>query len=94
MINTKDIATRLIIDNLINYKLVDGLNLLNVTATDYYLEHHSNIILELMDVQLNDAQFDEVEAMYDDVSEIDINQPKELKTLATSIYNAILDYKM
>lgn len=94
MINTKEIATKLIIDNLINHRIIYGLDAMSIDATDYHLQHLSNVVLELMDVKLNDMEFDSIEKMYDDVMYIDIaDQPQELKTLATSIYNAILIHK-
>ena len=88
----KEFILRLIKNNLINTKLVNGLNELGLDAGYYHLSL-SDIVVELMNIKINDEEFEQYLDLYEEVQEIDITQePELLDDLAVRIYNHLNRY--
>jgi hypothetical protein len=93
-INNKELIISLIRDNLINTKLLLGLNNLGLIADDYAL-HLGDTIFELMGFEPNeqsDFLFEKVfMANSEKVIQIDFSESKnELTLLSMQIYNELL----
>ncbi len=91
--NKKKLILSLIKDNLINTKLVSGLNALGMDASLYSL-HLSETIFELMgfeDNKWSDLVFEHYLSMVEKVNEINFSQShEELDVLASEIYKELM----
>jgi hypothetical protein len=93
-IDKKELVISLIKDNLINLKLISGLNHLGLIADDYYL-HLGNTIFKLMGFEAS-AQSDLIfETVFmgnsEKVTQIAISRsPDELDLLSMEIYQELL----
>ena len=92
-VSKKKIIVSLIKDDLINYKLVTGLNALGLNAQDYF-QHLSETIFELMGFKDNsqtDDVFEEYLEQLKKAQTIDIsNSREELELLSQTIYANLL----
>lgn len=95
--HTSELILSLIKDDLINNKLVNGLNTLGLGAGDYHL-HLSETILNLIGL---DTENDAILNLYFnltqqsqllDLTDI-VNREKQLTQLATEIYSVLLKQK-
>lgn len=87
----KTLILHLIIDDLVNTKLVSGLNQLGLNAEDYTL-HASSTIMNLMQIKTTSLRWenihDEYLQMTSRVLKIDIQEsPRMLTALAEEIYD-------
>ncbi len=85
----EEMILSLIKDNLIHMHLILSLKELGFINEHYYLKLDSTIF-ELMNVKLNDDQYDIYMDRCEQVIEIDIHNPEQLNNLANDIYNLIL----
>jgi hypothetical protein len=93
-LDKKELVIRLIKDNLINLKLVSGLNHLGLIADDYYL-HLGDTIFKIMGFEAceqNDLIFETVfMGNSEKVTQIAISgSPDELDLLSIEIYRELL----
>ena len=92
MEDKKALVISLIKDNLINTKLVIGLNELGLDAGHFHLSL-ADIVIDLMDAKMNDDKFEAYLDLYEEVTGIDIAQdPKLLDDLTEEIYNHLSRY--
>ena len=92
MEDKRELIIRLIKDNLINTKLVLGLNELGLDAGHFHLSL-ADVVVDLKDVKVNDEEFEEYLDLYEEVQKIDIAQdPELLDSLAEHIYNHLSHY--
>jgi hypothetical protein len=95
---TNELILSLIKDDLINNKLINGLNTLGLSAGDYHL-HLSETILNLIGL---DTENDAILNLYFNLTQqsesLDLsditNRDKELNKLAESIYSILLKQKL
>jgi hypothetical protein len=95
--HTSELILSLIKDNLINNKLISGLNTLGLSAGDYHL-HLSETILNLIGL---DTENDAIHDLYFNLTQqsetLDLtditNREKQLTRLATEIYSELLKQK-
>lgn len=90
---TKTLILSLIVDDLINTKLVCGLNQLGLEASDYTL-HASSTIMNLMRIKTAPLRWenihDEYLSMTRKIVHIDIQEsPRLVRTLAEEIYDVL-----
>ncbi|MFY9309955.1 MAG: hypothetical protein WAQ28_12980 [Bacteroidia bacterium] len=91
--NQKKLIINLIKDNLINTRLVKGLNDLGFNAGQFDL-HLGETILELMNIKIGDEQFDGYIELFERSHEVDIIQKPELiKNIAEKIYRHLVKIK-
>jgi hypothetical protein len=91
------VVLSLIKDDLINNKLINGLNMLGLSAGDYHL-HLSETILNLIGL---DTENDAIHDLYFNLTQqsetLDLtditNREKQLTRLATEIYSELLKQK-
>ncbi len=90
----KELIISLIKDDLVNVRLVHGLEKLGLDSGNYYL-HLSETIFKLIGITTDDADF--FEEYMDEcrtVKNIDIfKHPELLSSLALSLHNKLLEYK-
>ena len=94
---TPQLILSLIKDDLINNKLINGLNTLGLSAGDYHL-HLSETILNLIGLDIeNDAIHDLYFSLTQQSETLDLtditNREKQLTRLATEIYSELLKQK-
>lgn len=94
---TQQLILSLIKDDLINNKLINGLNTLGLSAGDYHL-HLSETILNLIGLDTeNDAIHDLYINLTQQSESLDLtditNREKQLTRLATEIYSELLKQK-
>ena len=95
--HTSELILSLIKDDLINNKLINGLNTLALSAGDYHL-HLSETILNLIGL---DTENDAIHDLYFNLTQqsetLDLtditNREKQLTRLATEIYSELLKQK-
>ena len=95
--HTSELILSLIKDDLINNKLINGLNTLGLSAGDYHL-HLSETILNLIGL---DTESDAIHDLYFNLTQqsetLDLtditNREKQLTRLATEIYSELLKQK-
>ena len=95
--HTSELILSLIKDDLINNKLINGLNTLGLSAGDYHL-HLSETILNLIGL---DTENDAIHDLYFNLTQqsetLDLtditNREKQLTRLATKIYSELLKTK-
>jgi hypothetical protein len=95
--HTSELILSLIKDDLINNKLINGLNTLGLSAGDYHL-HLSETILNLIGL---DTENDAIHDLYFNLTQqsetLDLtditNREKQLTRLATEIYSELLKQK-
>lgn len=90
--NKAKIIKRLILDNLINSKLVRALNRVGLDAFNYHVEIPETI-LSLMEIKMSDDDFGSYLKMYHKVDEINISEEEKLKVLVDEIYNHLTENK-
>ena len=95
--HTSELILSLIKDDLINNKLINGLNTLGLSAGDYHL-HLSETILNLIGLDIeNDAIHDLYFSLTQQSETLDLtditNREKQLTRLATEIYSELLKQK-
>ena len=90
-IKEKELIISLIKDNLINTRLVYGLEKLGLDVGNYHV-HLAETVLNLMGIgNDSDELFEEYIEMYEQVAEIDIfKYPRLLDSLANGIYRELL----
>ena len=88
----RELIISLIKDNLINTKLVLGLNNLGLNAGDYHLSL-SNTILNVSGVTISDEKFEAYQDLFKQATEIDMDHPKQLNKTAEKIYKQIIKLK-
>jgi len=89
----KKLVLSLIKDNLIHTRLLMGLEALGF-CTLHYVTNLEQTILELMDVHINDEQYESYVSLFSKVSDIDIAERSgELDEMANQIYEAIAENK-
>ena len=95
--HTSELILSLIKDDLINNKLINGLNTLGLSAGDYHL-HLSETIMNLIGL---DTENDAIHDLYFNLTQqsetLDLtditNREKQLTRLATEIYSELLKQK-
>jgi hypothetical protein len=92
-LNTKELILSLIQDNLVNLKLVSGLNALGLLADDYYLNLGDTVfkLIGFESSEQSDLLFERVfMAISETVNEINFSESKdELMRLTTKHRNAV-----
>ena len=92
-ITIEKLIISLIKDDLINIRLVDGLEALGLDSGKYYL-HLSETIFNLMDIQNQETLFEEHTEFCKKVKDINIFEyPDALDELALEIYNKLMASK-
>jgi hypothetical protein len=86
------IIKSLIKDELLNSKLIIGLSNIGVCAEHFTL-NLSNTILKIVEVKLNDEEFDRYDKMFEEVLNIDIEDNKALNELSEKIYKYLMKLK-
>lgn len=88
----KEQLLALIQSNIIITKLLISLNKIGLDPSNYY-SNLSVTILKIMNIKLNEEQFDEYEDLYDNAMNIDIHNKKHLQKLAETIHSHLLKFK-
>jgi hypothetical protein len=85
------IIKSLIKDELINTKLILGLNELGLDAGLYQL-HLSQTILNLIGIKIGDSEFEKFDLYFDEVNKINIEDTKKLNKLTDKIYTYLIEF--
>ena len=96
--NKKELIIKLIKDDLINNKLIEGLNELGLEASHYHL-YLSEVILEMIGFQIDNTNFEQVYQCYSKlasrVNAIDIRkQNGQMDELAEKVYEELFKLKL
>ena len=92
----KELIIKLIKDDLINYKLITGLNEIGLEAEKYDV-YLCDTVLELIGIEVDDHNVDLVHEYYNSLSakskSINMRPDHELKELAAEIYDKLCAFK-
>lgn len=88
--NTPDLLLKLIKDNLRTTKLVDGLGALGLYSSEYYNQHHIEILQHYIGKELNEDQKDTYYILSEKMGTISIENNESIENLANEIYTYIV----